>query len=63
MAKVAEALTCAALMDEQARARGKDPVEIAGKYEALLMAATAGMDEHPDGYDGACDCNLCRSYD
>ena len=26
------------------------------------LALTTQWDEHPKGYDGPCDCKLCRSY-
>jgi hypothetical protein len=66
--KVAEALECAAAMlawrdtprnGRVARHSTDDERLI---IERLLVAATEGMDEHPDGFDDACDCNLCRSY-
>ena len=28
----------------------------------LLLLATVSMPDHPDGYDGTCDCDTCRSY-
>lgn len=61
-AVVQEALRCADTMDVWARALGKDPVKNERDIEPLLIAATEGMEEHPDGFDHPCDCDLCRSY-
>lgn len=30
--------------------------------ENALLKLTEGFDEHPDGYDGPCMCQLCQSY-
>lgn len=32
------------------------------KIERELMAKTRLEDEHPEWYDGPCDCSLCMSY-
>jgi hypothetical protein len=32
------------------------------KEEAEIMDITAGLQEHPDDYDGACSCKVCMSY-
>ena len=37
--------------------------EYAGREEADLLNATRALDEHPDGYDGPCECATCMSYD
>jgi hypothetical protein len=60
--KVAEALACAGAMDEYARVLGKDPVRNDEAFRRLYLAATDGLDEHPEGFGSLCDCNLCRSY-
>ena len=61
--KVAEALACADAMDAHARALGKDAsLETAAEFEPLYVAASEGVDEHPDDWDVSCDCNSCRSY-
>ena len=31
--------------------------------EAHLMEMTTKIDQHPDDYEGACNCDTCRSYD
>jgi hypothetical protein len=31
--------------------------------ESLFMAATKGLDEHPDGFNDPCQCATCLSYD
>lgn len=61
--KVTEALACADQMEAWQRRLGKDPRKFDDKFEDLLLAATEGMDDHPDGYDHPCDCDECRSYD
>ncbi len=61
-AKVAEALACADAMEDWRRSLGKNPVDVAARSEPLLIAATTGMAEHPEGFDQVCDCDLCRSY-
>lgn len=62
--KVAEALACADAMDSW-RAGNRTPAPHDDEEElllqAVLIAVTEGMDEHPDGFDSPCDCNLCRS--
>lgn len=60
--KVDEALECAAAMDAHARGVGKDPVGVESRYQQLLLSATNGMAEHPDGYDHTCGCGICLSY-
>jgi hypothetical protein len=32
------------------------------KEEAEIMDITAGLQEHPDDYDGSCSCKECMSY-
>lgn len=59
--KVAEALGCADAMDVYARSLGKNPVDHEGTFEPILIAATSGMEDHPSGYEHACDCDECRS--
>lgn len=59
--KVAEALGCAAKMDEWRSSLGKPRIDAAIEQK-LFFAITEGMDEHPDGFEDACDCDLCRSY-
>lgn len=62
--KVAEALACADAMQQWRREHHKreatDQERL--RIEAVLIGATAEMEEHPEGYDDACDCKLCRSY-
>ena len=62
-AVVLEALECAKAMDAWARQLGKDPVQHEELFEPLFLGVTDGMEEHPEGFDSPCDCNLCRSYD
>ena len=61
-AKIAEALACADAMDAWAKTLGKDPVENDVKFEKLFIAATEGLDEHPEGFDHACVCDECCTY-
>lgn len=61
-AKVAEALACADAMDVHARSIGKDPVVNDRAFALLYELASAGLSEHPDSWDSACDCDTCRSY-
>lgn len=61
-AKVQEALACANAMDEELRRRGKNPVQAAEPFQKLFMSVTEGLDEHPDGFEESCDCDMCRSY-
>lgn len=58
--KVAEALHCANTMDDYPKTR--TPLDQA-LVEKLLIAVTEGMNEHPEDFDHACDCVLCRSYE
>ena len=72
-AKVREALACADAMDGYCAKLGESltpgdllhsnpgPDECVSIIEGLLTAATSGMDEHPEGYEHACDCDECRS--
>jgi hypothetical protein len=32
------------------------------KERQALLEMTRLLDEHPEGYEGPCLCNLCRSY-
>lgn len=57
--KVAEALRCADAMADWLRAIGKPPFE---GDEPMLIAATRGMDEHPEGYEHPCECDECCTY-
>lgn len=61
---IAEALECAKAMDEQAVALGKAPniAALGEPFTKLYLALTEGMDEHPEGFDWPCQCNLCLSY-
>lgn len=64
-AKVTEAIQCAKSMNDWALSIGKRPFDSGQPFdecEELLITATTGMREHPEGYDFACNCNLCRSY-
>ena len=61
-AKIAEALKCANTIDDWQRSLGRNPVENEGKYEPVLIAATLGMDEHPEGYEHPCQCDECCTY-
>lgn len=56
-AKVREALECADEMEKELRRRKKIPY----RETELLEMATAGMNQHPEGYDDACICNECCS--
>jgi hypothetical protein len=62
VAKIAEAMSCAANMEEFARGLGKNPVENSEPFEKIFMAATEGLAEHPEGFDQSCQCHLCLSY-
>lgn len=59
---VAEALQCADKLEKHARSLNKDPGASAALFEPLFLSVTAGMAEHPDGFDQSCDCDMCRSY-
>ena len=59
--KIAEALACAAAMDRHLRVIGR-PRYGHGIRENILLAATAGLPDHPDDYDDVCDCDECRGY-
>lgn len=37
--------------------------EQAARDEAELLEITRALEEHPDGYDGPCECQTCISYD
>lgn len=60
--KITEALDCAKAMDAWARWLDKDPVANDAKFEQLYIAATEGMDEHPEGFESPCACDECCSY-
>jgi len=61
--KIAEALQCAKLAEEWQKKLCKNPFAERPHYvEALLMAATENMDEHPEDYDDSCCCDECSIY-
>lgn len=61
--KVAETVACANSIDEWQKKLGKNPyAERPRHFEALLMAATEKMDEHPDDYNDSCCCDECCTY-
>lgn len=60
--KLAEALTCADAMDRHRQEIGKSDGKVQSEFESLLLTATEGLHEHPDGYNHSCQCNLCLSY-
>ena len=62
-AKIAEAMSCADAMDEYARKLGKIPAAHSAAFESIFQEATFGMQEHPEGFNEPCECDLCRSYD
>lgn len=47
---------------------GKSPLAIAEAMVTIedqrnaLFGMTAALDEHPENYDGPCQCRLCMSY-
>lgn len=63
-AKVAEAFACADAMDRHAVSVGKVPdIATAGEvFEPLYVAATKGLDEHPENFQWPCECDTCLSY-
>ena len=38
------------------------PMSALKKEHGQLLAMTRRLDEHPEGYDGPCECKLCASY-
>lgn len=48
--------------NELAKWRSENEKDQPHYVEALLMAATEKMDEHPDDYDDACCCDECCTY-
>ena len=62
-AKVSEAFRCADLMDTWAIGLGKNPNLTATAFEHLLIAVSSPLNDHPEGYEHACDCFECRSCD
>lgn len=46
------------LIDRYKAAGDEDRIAI----EAEMMEATEGLSEHPEWYDHACMCDLCKSY-
>lgn len=62
-AKIAEALACADAMEGWNRIHGRLPLgDTEAVFERLLLAASEGLDEHPDDYAHACTCSVCLSY-
>lgn len=67
--KTDEALACVDAMEEWAAGLGKQAMRYDddGVRERLELAATQGLDDHPEFrgklWDGVCDCDTCRSYD
>lgn len=45
-----------------AHRRNSGMAEQADRDEAELLAITRTLDEHPDDYDGPCECASCMSY-
>jgi hypothetical protein len=43
--------------------RAAGMAEQADRDEAELLEITRVLDEHPDDYDGPCECRTCLSYD
>ena len=62
LGKVEEAFRCADAMDEELRKRGKNPEKAASTFQQIFEVATAGLGDHPGGWDGPCNCNECLSY-
>jgi hypothetical protein len=31
-------------------------------FESLFLEATKGLDEHPEGFEHSCQCDLCLFY-
>lgn len=58
--KVAEALACSDAMARYSLTLGKPPAR-SGDFDPVFLALTKGMEEHPEDFDGPCDCDLCRS--
>ncbi|MBC7282652.1 hypothetical protein [Hoeflea sp.] len=56
--KIREAFQCAGEMEKELRRRKKT----LGGGEELLELATTSLSDHPDDYDGPCNCSECRSY-
>lgn len=62
--KIEEALRCAEQMDTWLRVeKGGNPNDVPERFEALLLAATKGMAEHPEGYEHPCECDDCCTYE
>lgn len=62
-AKIGDALNCAKAMDAWTQRLGGDPIAARAVFEDAIFRFTKGLEEHPDDYDGVCDCNTCLSYD
>lgn len=75
--KITEAMVCADSMQAWAdslskrRLNGAHPVlgfdpgatsKSDTVIEKIFLAATEGLNEHPDGFDQSCQCALCLSY-
>lgn len=60
--KIEEALKCADAMCDWRLLIGKPLWNAATLHVALLHAATARLDAHPEGYEHPCLCSECRSY-
>ena len=62
-AKVAEALNCAQQMDEWF----SDNKGLVGPDSDVTMrlyhAVTEGLDGHPEEFEHACSCDVCKSYE
>lgn len=61
---VNEAMQCANAMEVHAREKaGHEQVnEVGAGFEPMFMEATKGLDEHPEDFGWACQCDLCLSY-
>lgn len=62
--KVQEAVACAKAMDDwlMEKKNIKPGENYSPRFEKLLLAATQGLAEHPEGYEWPCECDLCLSY-
>jgi hypothetical protein len=61
--KVQEAFHCADAMGVWRAGLGKAHFYQGVHIEEIFFAATRGLRDHPSDFDGACDCDTCRSYD
>lgn len=60
--KIKEAIACSDAMALWNLEHKNKPMLPGALLQSVVIPATTGLAEHPEGYEWPCDCDLCRSY-